>query len=173
MCDPLQEGWRVQSMVGRGFVEDVFPQYFSPPLHYIQPGKCLACGADLSRAQMFPPGRMPRYMCESCFGRIVSYGAKSGCLTCGQPLPYSQILSQQQNPREVKFALHEGMCTDYHFAAAGIVLGVPFNVKQELLALDRYEADALPGAFQPRALTARGSLPWTPVRDVKYLKHFG
>jgi len=132
MCDPKAEAIRVYNKVGGQSLENSFPPEFIQnfPPSRVQSHHCLRCLRDLSSQEMFPGGRMPRYMCEDCYNRIVYSGPHSNCLTCGGPLPYHQVQSQAQNPRELKHAFHQGVCWDYHVALAGIVFGIPFKTNE-------------------------------------------
>ena len=115
-------------------------------------------------------------MCDYCYQLIALSGPKHHCLTCGGQLPADQVQEQMRNPRELSHAFHKGVCEDYHSVLAGIVLGVPFQVKQPnppagLLppANDEYNWNQFfPGRQRaPLLIDARTG---KPVRQVKYLK---
>ena len=178
MCKWDEKARVVSSRIGAGYVEGYFPQHFIQnfPPHAAQRGQCLNCGRPLDHQEMFPPGRTPRYMCDYCYQQVALSGPKQYCLTCGGQLPADQVQEQMRNPRELRHALHEGLCEDYHSMLAGIVLGVPFQVGQPtrpagLLppANEAYTWNQFFPANQraPQLIDARTG---KPVRQVKYLK---
>lgn len=134
MCNAEEEAEKVFNKVGNRDVEDCFASHltdrFSPA--DVWPGWCWACNAvELDPDFMFPQdGRMPRYMCDSCYRQIALGGPKYFCLSCGNSLPQYKLLCQKAQPRELRHALHDGFpCTDYHWMLAGIVLGKEFRTR--------------------------------------------
>ena len=151
MCDWKQEASKIWSRLKGMALESVFPAEFIQhrPPGSVSHGHCLACDRPLSKQEMFPPGRPARYMCQSCY-EAAAYGDAYHCLWCGQPLPQDLVWQRQSNPRELKYAFHQGPCLDYHKALAGIVLGVA------------------PEQRQSRALGYDPAIPLQPTGDNSY-----
>lgn len=127
MCNWQMKASEAQNRLRGRDMRTAFPQEFyqNLPPETVQMGQCLYCGKPFDHQRdMYPPGKTPRYMCETCYNRIVNSGLKQYCLTCGKPLPAHRMSSQNQNPRELRYAMHSGLCEDYHALLAGIVLGV-------------------------------------------------
>ena len=119
-----------------------FPQEFfrNWPPETAQMGYCLACGEELDRKKMHPPGRTPRYMHDHCYRKVALCSPKQFCLTCGGPLSQEQFYAQMSNPRELSHAFHPGLCEDYHALLAGIVLGV---VPAQVLMLTQHASNRM------------------------------
>ncbi len=131
MCNWQFEANGISMRLAGASVYEHFPPEFTDkfPPSVVRGGHCLGCGKELKTEEMYPPGKTPRYMCEICYQKIIHSGPRHYCLTCGDPLPLSQIKDQRRFPRELRLSLHEGPCADYHAVLAGIVLGVPFNTR--------------------------------------------
>ena len=132
MCNPQFEANQLSIRLGGGYVEDNFPPQFIQSFHpnMVRYGHCLDCGRFMAHEKMFPYGRTARYMHDYCYEQIVGSGPKYNCLVCGGQLPPRQVQEQMRNPRELSLSLHTGVCKDFHYVLAGIVLGVPFRVRQ-------------------------------------------
>ena len=130
MCNWMKEAQNLRSRLGNSNVAMSFPESFirALPPHTVKQGHCLACGQRLSKQEMYPPGRPPRYMCRQCYDRMAYDTDRTACLWCGDALPPNQVKQRRRNPRELKFGFHQGACLDYHKVLAGLVLGVPFKV---------------------------------------------
>jgi len=176
MCNPKDEAVSVFNSVRGQNLENVFPQSFIEnfPPSAVRQGHCLACGRPLSHQEMYPAGKTPRYMCNSCYEKIALCGPKQFCLTCGGALPQGQIYSQMKNPRELSYAFHPGVCKDYHFALAGIVFGIPFRVSPARLLPEYSRNAALPWDTLSLHRSASSKIidvePVRSLRHVKYLK---
>ena len=124
MCDPYFESKMIRSRVGSRPLEHVFSRRIinlRPP-YTVKASHCLKCGIPLTHDQMFPLGRMPRYMCHSCYLQAVNANPNI-CLHCGNYLPRHQVGMSQREPRELKHAFCDE-CRDYHFYLAGEILGL-------------------------------------------------
>jgi len=109
-------------------IEKVFPSFVNQlPPGIVKPYHCLACGEPLTHGEMYPAGHPPRYMHQSCYEQLAYNFAEGICLTCGGQLPDHKINVRLLNPRELKNALHDGPCEEYHSVLAGIVFGLPFK----------------------------------------------
>jgi hypothetical protein len=176
MCNVEEEAEKVLYQVGNRDVEDCFASHltdrFSPA--DVWPGWCLACNAvELDPDFMFPPDRMPRYMCDSCYRQIALGGPKYFCLSCGNSLPQYKLLRQNAQPRELKHAIHDGgQCAAYHWMLAGIVLGKQFRTRSVPMLPAGTPRPTLRDLFQQ---TQRFQEPVQAPRlrerrDVKFLK---
>lgn len=128
MCNWVSEFHNVQSRMAGRSADQYFPAAVvsKRPLHTVQPGHCLRCGIPLSQQEMFPPGRAPRYMCNHCY-ELAMRAQLDQCLWCGGALPDHIIQKRIRQPRELKYAFHEGPCLEYHTLAAGVALGQYLN----------------------------------------------
>jgi hypothetical protein len=147
MCNYKKDSEALYNRVGRRNLENCFPREFIQrfPPGAVKADCCLACREPLTHDEMYPSGKTPRYMHERCYEAIALSGPKQSCLTCGQALPRDQIIAQIDNPRELKYALHPGLCKDYHATLAGIIFGVPFKTNT-VPSLPQYGS--------------RGMIPW-------------
>jgi hypothetical protein len=132
MCDWREKAEGISNRIGNRFADEYFPPQFAQNLlpGVVKKGHCLACGRPMEYQEMFPAGKTPRYMCDSCYEQIAFSGPKERCLTCGGFLDENRVREQMRNPRELKYAFHEGLCEDFHAMLAGIVLGVHFRIAQ-------------------------------------------
>jgi hypothetical protein len=162
-----------ENLVGRR-IQDYFPDYFMErlsPTEVLQ-GHCLACRVPLTHEEMNPPGRMPRYMCDYCYQQIALNGLKFRCLTCAAPLPRQKVQSQASAPRELKHALHDGPCSEYHWLLAGIVLGVARHSRAVAALPPATQRHTLGDLLQARLLEpVQVPVPRiTAPREVKFLR---
>jgi len=124
MCNWYEEAEIVRDKMGGMPIEYCFSKSvtsFVPPI-IAELGKCLvpSCHARLD-SQHISQGK---YMCDRCFTLITTSGPHNDCLMCGKPLDYRDIQTQASWPRELKYAIHQGECANYHKALAGVVLGI-------------------------------------------------
>lgn len=113
------------------FIENVFPSFVNQlPPSSVRPNHCLLCGEPLTHNEMYPVGHPPRYMHQACYEEIAYNSPVDKCLTCGGQLPAHKVQARLNNPRELKNALHDGPCEEYHSVLAGLVFGLPFKTSQ-------------------------------------------
>jgi len=131
----------------------------------VYPGHCLICKKSLSRQQMWPNGRCPRSMCESCYNNIIIGTTNQRCIVSGVHLPDHKIKLQRINPREVENNVADGYARDYYSLVACKALGInlsflndesynfPDGYIPDLYVNDKDTIDAeyhvLPKQFQP------------------------
>jgi hypothetical protein len=99
----------------------------------------------------------------------VDHGPYQYCLTCGGFLPYQQVEAQRQNPRELKYAFHQGVCWEYHAALAGIVFGIPFKTNQVPMLPQYVNNNLVP--FSQFSRFNRQTTDFIDVEPVKSLRH--
>ena len=172
MCDPFAVSQGILSRMGSRCLEEVFSAQTigRRPPHTVMAGHCLECGIPLSHSQMFPHGRMPRYMCYSCYIQAINVTKTNPhvCLDCGRPLPAHLVRKRMREPRELKHAFCQVECHDYHYVKAGTVLGHKFNfgtgkvynsypVQAECLALE--ELNPISPGIADNTFNHRNSLP--------------
>jgi hypothetical protein len=175
VCNWMDKARAQYQNIGHIFVEDSFPQFVNRlPPSTLKQGHCWLCRRTLSPREMFPNGHPPRYMCRECYEKVAYSWPKNRCITCGRTLPPHQIQLRTQNPRELTHALHKGKCEDYHSVMAGIVLGVPFQLRYPAApisgfgkALPHQPLEALP---QPQLMEQIECKQLIPARDIKYLE---
>ena len=176
MCNWYAKATQVLNRGVGGTVSMNFPPEFFQrfPVQAALRGHCLICQRPLSPQEMFPMGKTPRYMCEPCYQRIAYSGPKYTCLTCGKPLSAEQIRNQIQNPRELGYAIHSGLCDDYHTILAGIVLGALHMKNSQPMLPQHVNNGGIPfSQFFPsnqRPLDYIDVEPVAPRKQVKYLK---
>ena len=86
-------------------------------------GHCLTCGTALSIAQLRPPGRATRSMCETCYENQVVSRLNTTCFICGRRLPDHKINAQEIYKEKIIHNIHDGQCFEYYTVIHCKVMG--------------------------------------------------
>ena len=145
MCDETQ---RIQDLIPHWqdhSVGELFPEYVMARFHYehVRPGHCLVCGRPLASHEVWPRGRCPRSMCDTCYQREILGKINYRCIISGDPLPQDKIYAQQINPREVGNNLADGYARDYYTLLASKVVGINMTfLRDEIFAYQKQHIDS-------------------------------
>ena len=89
------------------------PHYLTTnfPLASAQYGVCMFCNrTSLTEKYMHHTGICSKSLCESRYQYLFACNYGNRCGVCGRVLQENKILNLRNNPREVRFHIHEGEC---------------------------------------------------------------
>lgn len=107
------------------YLAEVFPAEFMSNIPYqdIRPYKCIYCGTQMVKEEMFPPEKLtPRAVCPRCWSELTSV-QNDECCVCGDYLEDWRFEIQKSRPRDIRFRMHALRCSDYWAIVSAKTLG--------------------------------------------------
>ncbi len=89
-----------------------------------EPGRCPVNGRYLSHIELYPDGKMPRFMSQEAYLGIINRPDKTACAGCGTRLSDEQVNNQYSSNREL-YNHYCQPCFDFQKILAAIVFGIP------------------------------------------------